>query len=154
MEALQLLLEKLNTGKIPISEEMLQQAGLGQGGAAGGGVVSGKGPAVDKMLARQKAERIALDKELRQEAEAEMDKLLGDFVSHYLLLLDVMKTVNDSPSKILGCEAVSTSFNLDLDICNPSLCYFLNPLYSKIHAKIRPKLLWHFSVSLSRSRLP
>ena len=107
MEALQLLLEKLNTGKIPISEEMLQQAGLGQGGAAGGGVVSGKGPAVDKMLARQKAERIALDKELRQEAEAEMDKLLGDFVSYY---------------SSQGCE--SSDFNLNSDFL-----LFTNPIF-------------------------
>ncbi|XP_071497013.1 uncharacterized protein [Diadema antillarum] len=81
MEALQLLLEKLNSGKIPISQEMLQQAGLAPGGAAAGGVVSGKGAAVDKLLARQKAERISLDKELREEAENEMEKLLSDYES-------------------------------------------------------------------------
>lgn len=80
MEALQLLLEKLNTGKIPLSQEMLQQAGLAPGGSVSGGVVSGKGAAVDKLLAKQKAERMHLDKELREEAENEMEKLLAEHV--------------------------------------------------------------------------
>ena len=91
MEALQVLLERLNSGKIPLSPEMLQQAGLGlAGGAIGAGAVSGKGAAVDILLKRQNNERIQLNNDLRGKEETEIDGLLTEHVStvcHYTVAL-------------------------------------------------------------------
>ena len=82
MEALGVLLERLNTGKIPLSPEMLQQAGLGPaGGVASMGVVSGKGAAVDGLLKRQNKERMQLSNDLRSKEEEEINGSLTDFVS-------------------------------------------------------------------------
>lgn len=80
IEALQSLLEKLNSGKIPISPEMLKQSSGQSFGATGMSVVSGQGAAVDKLLARQNQERIQLDKELRLEEEKEIESLLSEDV--------------------------------------------------------------------------
>ncbi|XP_033646870.1 uncharacterized protein LOC117306372 isoform X1 [Asterias rubens] len=80
MEALGVLLEHLNTGKIPLSPEMLQQAGLGPaGGVASMGVVSGKGAAVDGLLKRQNKERMQLSNDLRSKEEEEINGSLTDF---------------------------------------------------------------------------
>ncbi|PIK33904.1 hypothetical protein BSL78_29274 [Apostichopus japonicus] len=70
MEALQALLEKLNSGKIPISPEMLKRGKTSM--TSGMSLVSGKGAAVDKLLARQNQERVKLEKDLRIEEEREM----------------------------------------------------------------------------------
>ena len=82
MAALQLLLEKLNTGKIPLSPEMLKQkAGHAMGvSTAGMHVRSGKGAAVDNLLKRQNGERTQLDQDLREDEEKELDKLLQEHV--------------------------------------------------------------------------
>ncbi len=83
MAALQLLIEKLNSGKIPLSPEMLKQKAANAMGVSTAGmhVTSGKGAAVDNLLRRQNNERAQLDRDLREDEEKEMDHLLQDHVS-------------------------------------------------------------------------
>ncbi|XP_006824590.2 uncharacterized protein LOC100375297, partial [Saccoglossus kowalevskii] len=77
MQALQLLLERINSGSIPLSIDILRQAGLG--GNLGtyniyGKTVSGRGSSAD-LVKRQGAERMQLEKELHDDEDKEMDKL-------------------------------------------------------------------------------
>ena len=81
MEALQVLLERLNTGKIPLSPEMLEQAGLASsGGPAGKYAASGKGAKVDHLMRRQNSERVELDRDLRKTEEKEIDSFMTEQV--------------------------------------------------------------------------
>ncbi|XP_022100041.1 trichohyalin-like [Acanthaster planci] len=76
MEALQVLLDRLNSGKIPLSPEMLEQAGLAS--ASGGRAAAKQGSVADSLLRRQNSERLELDKELRKTEEKEIDSLMTE----------------------------------------------------------------------------
>eukprot|EP00058_Branchiostoma_floridae_P012905 XP_002598393.1 hypothetical protein BRAFLDRAFT_128123 [Branchiostoma floridae] len=79
MLALQILLDRMNSGNIPISKEMVEEAqrrlGMaGQPGTSGGWKVQGQGD----LLRHQNAERLQLERDLQQEEKDNMEKLLQE----------------------------------------------------------------------------
>ncbi|KAI8480901.1 hypothetical protein Bbelb_413740, partial [Branchiostoma belcheri] len=79
MLALQILLDRMNSGNIPISKEMVEEAQrrLGMAGQpvpSGGWKVQGQGD----LLRHQNAERLQLERELQQDEKDTMEKLLQE----------------------------------------------------------------------------
>ncbi|XP_070551432.1 trichohyalin-like [Ptychodera flava] len=78
MQALQLLLERINTGKIPITSEILRQAGLGSTTFNIHGKVVTTHSGLSDLPKKQAAERMQLEKDLQEDEDKEIDKLLQE----------------------------------------------------------------------------
>ncbi|XP_077985306.1 uncharacterized protein LOC144439946 [Glandiceps talaboti] len=81
MQALQMLLERINTGKIPITAELLRQAGLGSTTFNIHGKQVTSLSAKSDLPRRHSAEKMQLEKELQDEEDKELNKLLQEHES-------------------------------------------------------------------------